>query len=86
MLKRSRSSLGLLMQLCVFPVRQALMYPLLVACKSMSSSRKQAAQAVVDNVRNHSATLVKQVRARSSPAFCYRLSLCQVDSGCKVCC
>lgn len=51
------------------------MYPLLVACKSMSSSRKQAAQAVVDNVRNHSATLVKQVHAtaRSCPVFAIRV-------------
>jgi FKBP12-rapamycin complex-associated protein len=37
------------------------MYPLLVACKSMSSSRRTAAQQVVDNVRHHSAALVKQV-------------------------
>jgi phosphatidylinositol kinase/protein kinase (PI-3 family) len=33
---------------------QALMYPLLVACKSISRERKAAAQQVVDKVRQHS--------------------------------
>ena len=41
---------------------QALMYPLLVACKSQSPARRQAAMAVVDNVRQHSATLVEQAQ------------------------
>lgn len=37
---------------------QALMYPLLVACKSISNLRKAAAQEVVDKVRQHSGALV----------------------------
>jgi FKBP12-rapamycin complex-associated protein len=41
---------------------QALMYPLLVACKSSSSSRRAAAISVLDNVRQHSATLVEQAQ------------------------
>ena len=41
---------------------QALMYPLLVACKSQSPSRRAAAMAVVDAVRQHSATLVEQAQ------------------------
>ena len=41
---------------------QALMYPLLVACKSQSSFRRSAAMLVVDNVRQHSATLVEQAQ------------------------
>ena len=36
------------------------MYPLLVAVSSQSPSRRQAAAAVVDQVRQHSATLVEQ--------------------------
>lgn len=38
------------------------MYPLLVACKSQSQSRRAAAMAVVDAVRQHSATLVEQAQ------------------------
>ena len=41
---------------------QALMYPLLVACKSQSPSRRAAATAVVEAVRQHSATLVEQAQ------------------------
>ncbi|KAF6252503.1 kinase-like domain-containing protein [Scenedesmus sp. NREL 46B-D3] len=41
---------------------QALMYPLLVAAKSQSPSRRQAAYAVLDVVRTHSATLVEQAQ------------------------
>jgi FKBP12-rapamycin complex-associated protein len=41
---------------------QALMYPLLVACKSLSNSRKAAAQEVVDKVRQHNGVLVDQVK------------------------
>eukprot|EP00262_Sarcandra_glabra_P013512 TRINITY_DN3761_c0_g3_i1.p1 TRINITY_DN3761_c0_g3~~TRINITY_DN3761_c0_g3_i1.p1 ORF type:complete len:827 (+),score=138.38 TRINITY_DN3761_c0_g3_i1:92-2482(+) len=41
---------------------QALMYPLLVACKSISESRKAAAQEVVDKVRQHSGVLVDQAQ------------------------
>ena len=41
---------------------QALMYPLLVACKSSSSSRRAAAMSVLDNVRQHSATLCEQAQ------------------------
>ncbi|GAB2247138.1 hypothetical protein Droror1_Dr00007020 [Drosera rotundifolia] len=41
---------------------QALMYPLLVACKSISDLRRAAAQKVVDKVRQHSSTLVDQAQ------------------------
>ncbi|KAK4762122.1 hypothetical protein SAY87_030006 [Trapa incisa] len=41
---------------------QALMYPLLVACKSISNLRKAAAQEVVDKVRRHSGDLVDQAQ------------------------
>ncbi|GAV78802.1 PI3_PI4_kinase domain-containing protein/FAT domain-containing protein/FATC domain-containing protein/Rapamycin_bind domain-containing protein/DUF3385 domain-containing protein/HEAT_2 domain-containing protein [Cephalotus follicularis] len=41
---------------------QALMYPLLVACKSISNLRKAAAQEVVDKVRQHSGILVDQAQ------------------------
>ncbi|XP_010245613.1 PREDICTED: serine/threonine-protein kinase TOR isoform X2 [Nelumbo nucifera] len=41
---------------------QALMYPLLVACKSISNLRRAAAQEVVDKVRQHSGTLVDQAQ------------------------
>lgn len=51
---------------------QALMYPLLVACKSQSTSRRAAAMAVVDNVRLHSATLVQQAQLVSVPS-CFLL-------------
>lgn len=41
---------------------QALMYPLLVACKSISTLRKAAAEEVVDRVRKHSGVLVDQAQ------------------------
>ncbi|XP_031383805.1 serine/threonine-protein kinase TOR isoform X3 [Punica granatum] len=41
---------------------QALMYPLLVACKSISNLRKAAALEVVDKVRRHSGDLVEQAQ------------------------
>ncbi|KAL9244759.1 hypothetical protein vseg_018491 [Gypsophila vaccaria] len=41
---------------------QALMYPLLVACKSISDLRRAAAQRVVDKVRQHSSALVDQAQ------------------------
>ncbi|KAK6945935.1 Phosphatidylinositol 3-/4-kinase, catalytic domain [Dillenia turbinata] len=41
---------------------QALMYPLLVACKSISNLRRAAAQEVVDRVRQHSGVLVDQAQ------------------------
>ncbi|XP_059447340.1 serine/threonine-protein kinase TOR isoform X3 [Corylus avellana] len=41
---------------------QALMYPLLVACKSISNLRKAAAHEVVDKVRQHSGLLVDQAQ------------------------
>ncbi|KAL1192594.1 Serine/threonine-protein kinase TOR [Cardamine amara subsp. amara] len=41
---------------------QALMYPLLVACKSISNLRRAAAQEVVDKVRQHSGALVDQAQ------------------------
>ncbi|KAG2704801.1 hypothetical protein I3760_05G022000 [Carya illinoinensis] len=45
---------------------QALMYPLLVACKSVSTLRKSAAQEVVDKVRQHSGVLVDQAELVSN--------------------
>jgi FKBP12-rapamycin complex-associated protein len=56
---------------------QALMYPLLVAAKSQSPSRRQAAYAVLDVVRTHSATLVEQAQVRIWSQF---------FSGCAVQC
>ncbi|THG17869.1 hypothetical protein TEA_016039 [Camellia sinensis var. sinensis] len=44
----------------------ALMYPLLVACKSISNTRKAAAQEVVDKVRQHSGVLVDQAQLVSN--------------------
>ncbi|XP_024933499.1 serine/threonine-protein kinase TOR isoform X2 [Ziziphus jujuba] len=41
---------------------QALMYPLLVACKSISNLRKAAAEEVVNKVRQHSGVLVDQAQ------------------------
>ncbi|XP_020086675.1 serine/threonine-protein kinase TOR isoform X1 [Ananas comosus] len=41
---------------------QALMYPLLVACKSISVLRRRAAQDVVDKIRQHSGVLVDQAQ------------------------
>ncbi|KAK9941754.1 hypothetical protein M0R45_007448 [Rubus argutus] len=41
---------------------QALMYPLLVACKSISNLRRAAAHEVVDKVRQHSGVLVDQAQ------------------------
>ena len=41
---------------------QAVLYPLLVACKSQSTSRRAAANAILDNVRQHSALLVEQAQ------------------------
>ncbi|CAN7105089.1 unnamed protein product, partial [Brassica rapa subsp. narinosa] len=43
---------------------QALMYPLLVACKSISNLRRAAAQEVVDQFRQHSGALVDQASSR----------------------
>ena len=45
------------------------MYPLLVACKSISNLRKAAAQEVVDKVRQHSGVLVDQVRQYCQSSF-----------------
>jgi len=44
---------------------QAVLYPLLVACKSQSTSRRVAALAILDNVRQHSALLVEQAQVVS---------------------
>lgn len=41
---------------------QALMYPLLVACKSISDLRRAAAERVVDRVRQHSSALVDEAQ------------------------
>jgi FKBP12-rapamycin complex-associated protein len=40
---------------------QALIYPLTVASKSTSASRVSAAVAIMDRMREHSATIVEQV-------------------------
>jgi len=40
---------------------QALIYPLTVASKSSSAARKNAALAIMDRMREHSATIVEQV-------------------------
>ncbi|XP_056160918.1 serine/threonine-protein kinase TOR isoform X1 [Syzygium oleosum] len=45
---------------------QALMCPLLVACKSISNLRRAAAQEVVERVRQHSGALVKQAQLVST--------------------
>ncbi|XP_042010237.1 serine/threonine-protein kinase TOR-like isoform X1 [Salvia splendens] len=45
---------------------QALMYPLLVACKSISNLRREAAQEVVDIVRQHSGILVDEAQLVST--------------------
>ena len=45
----------------------ALMYPLLVACKSQSQARQAAAYAVLDCIRTHSATLVEQATLVGRP-------------------
>jgi len=42
---------------------QALIYPLTVASKSSSASRKNAALAIMDRMREHSSTIVAQVLA-----------------------
>ena len=55
---------------------QALMYPLLVACKSQSSFRRSAAMSVVDNVRSHSPILVEQAQLVSS-SHCTALGVCK---------
>jgi hypothetical protein len=53
---------------------QALMYPLLVACKSQSNQRRDAAMSVVEAVRIHSAALVEQAQLvrnlQSAVAYC----------------
>ncbi|CAG9463067.1 unnamed protein product [Pedinophyceae sp. YPF-701] len=41
---------------------QALMYPLIVACKSSSAARRASATAVIENLRQHSAALVDQAQ------------------------
>ncbi len=45
---------------------QALMYPLLVACKSASPSRRAAAYSVLEALRQHSAVLVEQAQLVST--------------------
>ncbi|MEW5302322.1 MAG: hypothetical protein WDW36_005122 [Sanguina aurantia] len=45
---------------------QALMYPLLVATKSQSVARRNAAFSVLDQIRQHSATLVEQAQLVST--------------------
>ncbi len=50
---------------CPLP-SQALMYPLLVATKSQSPSRRTAAYAVLEQIRQHNAALVEQVKGAST--------------------
>lgn len=54
------------------------MYPLLVACKSISVLRQRAAQEVVDKIRQHSGRLVDQVGYFSILYFPFFI-LCQLD-------
>ena len=42
---------------------QALIYPLTVASESSSAARKNAALTIMDAMREHSATIVEQVRS-----------------------
>jgi len=65
---------------------QALMYPLLVACKSQSSFRRSAAMAVVDNVRTHAATLVEQAQLVRWPRRTLRPHRRVLASACGVAC
>jgi FKBP12-rapamycin complex-associated protein len=46
---------------------QALIYPLTVASKSSSAARKNAALAIMDRMREHSPTIVAQVRTIRIP-------------------
>lgn len=55
---------------------QALMYPLLVACKSISTLRRQSAQQVVDKVRQHSGILVEQAFSLNLEIFIHPFSNC----------
>lgn len=43
----------------------ALIYPLTVASKSTSAARQRAALAIMDRMKDHSATIVEQVRPTS---------------------
>lgn len=45
---------------------QALIYPLTVASKSSSLSRKNAALSIMDRMREHSPAIVEQVRNRKA--------------------
>jgi hypothetical protein len=66
---------------------QALMYPLLVAAKSQSPSRRQAAYAVLDVVRTHSATLVEQAQVRwQDKVSSVRCDMHQVTAVCWMWC
>lgn len=49
------------------------MYPLLVACKSISTLRRAAAEEVVDKVRQHSGVLVDQVKKNNSGILSFHL-------------
>lgn len=51
---------------------QALIYPLTVASKSSSISRRDAALSIMDRMRDHSATLVEQV-CTLLLLVCYRI-------------
>ena len=45
---------------CALPPPQALIYPLTVASKSQSTSRKEAAENILQNMCEHSSALVQQ--------------------------
>lgn len=67
---------------------QALMYPLLVACKSISRERKAAAQQVVDKVRQHSqhsGILVDQVTTSLTLMINLCSFGCEQKTGFRVC-
>lgn len=49
------------------------MYPLLVACKSISTLRRAAAEEVVDKVRQHSGVLVDQVKKNNNSIESFHL-------------
>lgn len=64
---------GLIYQLLVRIGRahpQSLMYPLLVAAKSQSGARREAAWAVLDHIRQHSPTLVEQAQVGGKGGGC----------------
>ena len=58
---------------------QALLYPLLVACKSQSATRRSAAMVVLDNLRQHSPLWVEQAQVVSLELI--RVAICGTRLG-----